>query len=295
MMSSMPSQRRVNPRIAAPVIAGALVVIAILLAAGPFDRGNPRGTGATNQPAGSPTPSPSGSSHGVPPLSLPAAVTTPQGSPTTEVRFTFDSGQPVRYTDTASRLKLHMETAEGGTLTPVPHGGGLAVGFPKPCATYGAAECERAVLTSDPAPFLNPGSREIRYGATVRLPAEATTKGENLLQKGVSTTGVSQFKLQVDGHAGEPSCVMVGVGSHDIYLARSSRTVADGQWHQLTCVRTGDVLAILMDGQPVGSVSIPATLAVKNDLPLQLGGKGVGPGNDQFNGQLDDVYVEIFG
>ena len=70
---------------------------------------------------------------------------------------------------------------------------------------------------------------------------------------------------------------------------------ADGQWHRILCVRTEDSLAVLIDGEQTGSVSIPPSLAVNNDLPLQLGGRGAGPGNDQFNGKLDDVFVEILG
>ena len=35
------------------------------------------------------------------------------------------------------------------------------------------------------------------------------------------------------------------------------------------------------------------TLAIANDLPLRLGGKGIGPDNDQFHGALDAVFVEI--
>jgi len=199
------------------------------------------------------------------------------------------------YADSAGQLSMHVQTAHGGTLALIPHGGGLALRFPAPCAHYGAPECARAVLTSDPAPWLNPGTRDLRYGAMVLLGAGATTKGENILQKGISNIAISQFKLQVDGIEGRPSCVIVGVGSHDIHVALASRSVADGQWHRLDCVRKGDILAVLIDGAAAGTVSIPANLMVRNDLPLQVGGKGAGPGNDQFNGDLDDVYVEIFG
>jgi len=312
----MPPARQLSPRVVASCVVVLVVVLAMVLGlteSNFVDSGNPffdtsaaKGPGGSSSadagkqhrsPAPSAPPSTVPSKEGSTPgsTSPPPMESTPQGTPTTVLHYTFDSSAVTTYTDIASRLTLHEQTAQGATLTAVPHGSGFAVGFPAPCPTYGAPECPRAVLTSEPAPWLNPGARDIRYGASILLAADATTKGENILQKGLSTTGESQFKLQVDGYTGQPSCVMVGINSHDIHVALSSRTVADGAWHQLSCFRTADVLAILMDGQTVGSVLIPATLAINNDRPLEIGGNGSGPGNDQFNGQLDDVFVQILG
>lgn len=222
--------------------------------------------------------SPHGRRSAAPP---PAAVAPdPMG-----VRYLFDGG----YDDQRGILPLRT-TSAGGAIAMVPHDSGRALRFPRPCEHYGAPDCARVVLESGPAPFLNPGTGPIRFGATIQLAAEETTKGANVLQKGYSI-GRSQFKLQVDGHAGYPSCVLVGVGSSRIHAAVADRSVADGQWHRVGCVREGASLTVSVDGVPAGAVSLPTTLSVQNDDPLRVGGKGNSANNDQFNGAVDDVYV----
>ena len=42
-----------------------------------------------------------------------------------------------------------------------------------------------------------------------------------------------------------------------------------------------------------GSTRVPAKLSVTNERPLSIGGKGAFADNDQFNGALDNVWVEI--
>src|SRR3954451_13330940 len=136
------------------------------------------------------------------------------------VRYTFDAG----LADVAGLLPLRV-VSRGGRVTMGDHAGGKAVRFPPPCERYGADDCARVVLDSGPAPFLNPGTGPISFGATVLMASDQTTKGANVLQKGYSV-GRSQFKLQVDGHAGRPSCVLVGVASAQIFAATADRTVA---------------------------------------------------------------------
>jgi hypothetical protein len=201
------------------------------------------------------------------------------------VRYRFDQG----FADDRGVLPLRMSSA-GGAIAMVPHDSGQALRFPRPCEHYGAPDCARVVLESGPATFLNPGTGPIRFGATIQLAAEETTKGANVLQKGFSI-GRSQFKLQVDGRAGHPSCVLAGVGSSQIYTAMADRSVADGRWHRVGCVREGPSLTVSIDDVPAGAVSLPTTLSVHNDDPLRVGGKGNSANNDQFNGTVDDVYV----
>jgi hypothetical protein len=139
---------------------------------------------------------------------------------------------------------------------------------------------------------LNPGRLPIRYGASVRLAADETTKGENVLQKGYSAHG-SQYKLQIDGLPGRPSCVLVDDVRPEIHVALSTISVADGRWHTLECRRSGTALTILVDGITRGATTVPATLSVLNHIPLSVGGKGSFTDNDQFQGALDDVWVQI--
>jgi hypothetical protein len=211
-----------------------------------------------------------------------------------EVRYHFDTGLTGLILDDRAQLPLRAATSAGGALSTVERpGGGLAVRFPSPCTHYGASNCPRATLQSAPVESLNPGAGPLRFGAMLRIAPNETSKGANVVQKGYSTTGGSQFKLQVDGSAGEPSCVLVGTDSPHIYLARSSVSVADRQWHAVDCARSGGLLTLSVDGVVRGGVSLPTTLSVSNNQPLCIGGKGNSPNNDQFVGSLDEVYVAV--
>ncbi len=179
--------------------------------------------------------------------------------------------------------------AHGGAVRQVVHGQGLALAFPAECAT---PVCPHVALQSPSSTDLNPGTRNIAFGADVLLPPAETSKGENIVQKGYSVTS-SQWKLQVDGMAGRPSCVLVGDRDLTIWLVYSSISISDGRWHALQCRRVGGLLAIFVDDVERGRIAIPATLSVRNQRPLSIGAKGVFPNNDQFNGTLDNVWVQI--
>jgi hypothetical protein len=202
-----------------------------------------------------------------------------------------DPGPAVRYGfEGEGHLPLVVQSASGGAVGTETHDGGLAVRFPPPCPQYGDPTCPRAILETSFAS--NPGTGPLRYGATVQLTASETSSGENVLQKGFSH-GHSQFKLQVDGAGGQPSCVLVGTSSPQIYVVTANVSVADGQWHTVECVRTGGSLTVFVDGADSGQAGIPAELSIVNNDPLRIGGKGISPNNDQFHGALDDVFVSI--
>ena len=201
---------------------------------------------------------------------------------TTIADGTFDDGS-------GNKHLLRAVVRNGGAVKLVPHATGQAVEFPRKCATD---DCARLVLQAADAPGLNPGASPLRFGATVRLSPEETGAGENIVQKGYSTAG-GQYKLQVDGLSGKPSCGMSDKSSTTVHLARSRESIADGNWHSLECRRSGATLSIVVDDQVKTSVAIPATLSVVTTQPLSIGGKGVGVDNDQFHGSLDDVWLRI--
>ncbi|MEU4694835.1 LamG domain-containing protein [Actinoplanes sp. NPDC023714] len=184
---------------------------------------------------------------------------------------------------------LRVVSRNGGALKLVPHGAGQAMNFPAKC---GGDTCPRLILQAGDTGDLNPGTRPLRYGAGVLLSPAETGRGENILQKGYSTGG-GQYKLQVDGLSGKPSCGIGDKVGTVVHVARSRTSVADGNWHTLECRRTGPTLAILVDDRLEASVAVPADLAVETDHPFTVGGKGVGPNNDQFHGTLDDLWVQI--
>ncbi|GGQ40599.1 hypothetical protein GCM10010166_04670 [Couchioplanes caeruleus subsp. azureus] len=210
-------------------------------------------------------------------------------APTEVVRYTFDGTAGTLFPDATGGLHpLRTVSSKGGTLTSIAHGDGTALQFPPPCRQE---PCPRVALRAKSSAALNPGRKPIRFGASVLLSRKQTSKGENIVQKGYSARG-SQYKLQIDGTAGKPSCAMVDAQGR-VHIARSSVTVADNAWHTLECRRRGTWLAIRVDGRRRGSTTVPAALSVANAIPLSIGGKGAYRDNDQFQGALDDVWVAI--
>ena len=184
---------------------------------------------------------------------------------------------------------LSLVAGHGGTVRPVVHGPGTALAFPPKCTV---APCPHVALQSPSSADLNPGTRDIAYGADVLLAPGQTSKGQNIVQKGYSTTS-SQWKLQIDGDGGRPSCVLVDDRKPTIRIITSTVSVADGRWHALQCRRSGPTLIVSVDDVPRGAVRVPAQLSVTNSRPLSIGAKGAFDDNDQFNGALDNVWVEI--
>jgi concanavalin A-like lectin/glucanase superfamily protein len=184
---------------------------------------------------------------------------------------------------------LSLIAGHGGWVRPVVHGPGTALAFPSRC-TVGV--CPHVALQSPSSADLNPGTRDIAYGADVLLPPGQTSKGQNVVQKGYSTTS-SQWKLQIDGIDGRPSCVLVDDRKPTIRIVTSAVSVADGRWHAVQCRRSGRALVVYVDNVARGGVTVPAKLSVTNSRPLSIGAKGAYDDNDQFNGALDNVWVQI--
>jgi hypothetical protein len=204
-------------------------------------------------------------------------------------KYTFDTRSGAVLDESGKGHTMALLATHGGALKPVVHGSGRGVEFPLKCT---GKACPHVVLQTPNSADLNPGTRPLAFGATVRLARSQTSKGQNVLQKGYSVTS-SQYKLQVDGLAGRPSCVLVDVKKPTITLVRSAVSVADGTWHTVECRRAATTFSILVDGVPRGTIAIPATLSVTNTSPLSIGGKGAYRDNDQYHGLVDDVWVRI--
>ena len=201
-------------------------------------------------------------------------------------RYGFDGDRP--WADVSGNGH-HLTPFGGNGARPrrVPHGAGQAVLFPAPCTRE---PCHRLILRVLSRPGLNPGARPFRYGATVRLAPRHTTDGQNVLQKGFAAEG-SQYKLQIDGRAGQPSCVLVGEDARTIHLAVAGAGVADGRWHRIECRRDQRALTVLVDGTARTRTPIPPALRIDNAESLNIGGKSAHVHNDQFHGAVDDVWI----
>jgi hypothetical protein len=225
------------------------------------------------------------------------------GPPALTKVLSLDFEQAAGALDTGARIGSAMADGPGGKVElggakqqPLrlvsgrnEHGHGVA--FPAPCPPSVTATCPKAIIQVDDDASLDPGPADYEWGASVLLEAGETSKGSNILQKGFSVGGGSQWKLQVDGVNGHPSCVVVGQGESTIHDVYADVTIADGSWHDVSCHRDAAKLVISVDGKKRGTVAIPKDLTISPAGPMRIGGKSLKPNNDQFFGTLDDVYV----
>ncbi|MBB4748321.1 LamG-like jellyroll fold domain-containing protein [Actinoplanes lobatus] len=217
------------------------------------------------------------------------AVPAHANEPALIAHYSFNARAGALADESGNGHTLRMLSFQGGRVRTVAHGLGAAVAFPGKCIRL---VCPHVVLQSGTSADLNPGTRDIAFGADVMLPPGQTSPGQNIVQKGYSTLN-SQYKLQIDGAAGHPSCVLVDIRQPGIRIARSVVSTADGRWHRVRCQRSGTSLTIYVDNVIRGRTIVPAGLTVFNDQPLSIGSKGAYRDNDQFNGVLDNVWVRI--
>jgi hypothetical protein len=170
---------------------------------------------------------------------------------------------------------------------------GHAVAFPAPCPAERAKTCPKAIIEIYPDASVSPGTADFEWGASVRIDRRETAQGSNIVQKGFSLGGGSQWKVQMDGAKGHPSCVLVGQHDTQIHEVYAEVTIANGKWHDVSCRRAGDELVITVDGSPQKSVLIPRDMTIAPPGPVRIGGKDLKPDNDQYFGSLDNVYVAV--
>lgn len=181
----------------------------------------------------------------------------------------------------------------GGAPQPVAgEGPGTAAKFPGRCEVAG---CPRALVEVPDSAELRPGLRSFEYGASIRLQPYQTSAGANVVQKGRYGDPDGQWKLQVDGLSGRPSCVISGPrdGSYRRAVVKSPRSIADGDWHAVSCQRFPDSVELTVDGVVVGRQPF-AAVQLSSIAPVTIGSKTVNRlDNDQFQGALDDIYLTV--
>ncbi|MEU4557810.1 LamG-like jellyroll fold domain-containing protein [Actinoplanes sp. NPDC023936] len=228
-------------------------------------------------------------------LAAPAAVAAPGEVPPAGLvaRYNFDGGATGgRVADLSGRGgPLTVRSANNGLIAFTTLGAGRIASFPGTCAA-GATTCPKALLEAADDADLDPGARNFKWAASVRVTQAQLSGNANVMQKGVAGTA-SQWKMQISGKAGRAQCVMVAQGTGQKFTATSARPVADGSWHRVVCERAGTALSVSVDGAAGNRVTVPATLAVDNTMPLRVGGPNLQTGGDMYHGQIDDVYVQL--
>ncbi len=202
-------------------------------------------------------------------------------------------------------LSVRMLTHNGGTVESTSSdGSGSAVRFP----AFKASSPPLAVLVvtdETGSDDLAPGTAMFRFGATFNLDSKSAgssvDNGDNLVQRGLFGAR-AQYKIQIDKK--HPSCRVKGAAG--AVHVTATRSVTPGEWYRALCSRDGSTVTLevrrISDGTrwtyrgsgATGSVSPPS------GTPLSIGGKVNDSGrlmtgdSDQFNGRVDDVFVNVF-
>jgi hypothetical protein len=222
------------------------------------------------------------------------------------VLLDFDNEDPLA-TTVAERVSIRSLESGGGQIVQVPSGNGTsALRFP-PYSP--AAPSPRLVLVMNPVgatDLLNPEAKDFSFGADLKLDEVSSGKGDdngdNVLQRGLFSDA-NQYKLQVDKRV--PSCT-VKSGSEQLFV-KFDKGLGEG-WFRVRCAYeagslTLSVSKILTDhveelGKKTESRSIgPVGFSART--PATIGGKLGSNGqlvlhqSDQFNGELDNVFVDV--
>ena len=160
-------------------------------------------------------------------------------------------------------------------------------GFPW-IAADGTPSASQRLHTISDRDALDPGAGTF----VVSLRFRTTTPGRNIVQKGQSTTAGGFWKVEVgDGRNGQVRCLFRGPSGDS--FTHSAGTVADGQWHDLTCINTPTGSYMVIDG--VRRTSTQPSGPINNTKDFVIGGKAscnnVTVMCDYFVGDIDNVRI----
>jgi hypothetical protein len=222
-----------------------------------------------------------------------------------EVNLTFEDADLGSNSGNVSAT-ADVVTANGGSIENAPgEDGGTAASFP----SFAADDPPLAAMTvvdDSGADDLSPGTADFRFGVDFlldqRSEGASSDNGNNLIQRGLYGAGM-QYKLQVDGN--RLSCRVAG--SDGAVTVRSSHVVGSGVWYRAACARSGtdvSLRVIRLSDQATWDDSASGRIgtleAPDRSTALSVGGKVDADGNlvsrssDQFNGRLDNAFVNVF-
>ncbi|SDS15838.1 LamG-like jellyroll fold domain-containing protein [Actinoplanes derwentensis] len=229
----------------------------------------------------------------LPLLGAPASAAAEPTGPGLVARYNFDGGTSEgKINDLSGRgAALTLRGSNNGQVSILTEGAGRFAAFPAICAAA-VSNCAKALLETPDRPDLDPGTRNFKWAASVRLTAGQLSGNANVMQKGVANAE-SQWKMQVTSKTGRAQCVLVARGSAQTFTATSARPVADGSWHRVACERANGSLAVAVDGVTTGRVTVPATVGVDNAMPMRVGGPNLAGSGDMYHGQIDDIYIQL--
>jgi hypothetical protein len=226
-------------------------------------------------------------------LGTPAIAAVEPTGPALVARYNFDGGATDgKVSDLSGRgTALTIRGSANGQVAITTEGVNRFASFPGICAAT-APTCAKALLEAPDDADLDPGTRNFKWAASVRLTTAQLSGNANIMQKGVANAE-SQWKMQVTGRTGRAQCVLVARTTGQTFSVLSARPVADGNWHRIVCERTNGTLSVSVDGVAGARTTVPATVSVDNMMPLRVGGPNFAKDSDMYHGQIDDIYAQL--
>jgi hypothetical protein len=149
---------------------------------------------------------------------------------------------------------------------------------------------------------LNPGAADFSWSVTLSMSAPPTPVGEtyDVLRKGLVTNKGGDYKLEVKNVKGKAvaRCVAKTIragGTKVLASIQGTRTLADGQPHVVTCLKTSTGITLRVDSLAPRVKTYAGGLgSVSNAADLALGAKAettATTGFDWFQGEIFDAWV----
>lgn len=151
-----------------------------------------------------------------------------------------------------------------------------------------------SVATVRDSNTLDPGTATLRVTAHVRFttPPSSSVGDYDLVRKGLAGTTGGYWKMEIfPPYAGGPGtafCQYQDAAKKSASI-RSSRNLADGAWHTITCIKTATNIQLVVDGTTT-SKSV-ALASISNSSAMSIGAKP--GGGDRYLGDMDEVSVTI--
>jgi hypothetical protein len=150
------------------------------------------------------------------------------------------------------------------------------------------------ITVPDDDDSLDPFDADITVTAWVSLTGPLSDDSYDIVRKGLGNTPGGDWKMEIkniknQGAVGKLKCTFRGdPGNWVMKTARPD--IIDGQPHKLECIKTANsVIAVVDGGKRFTKSEAAGTIA--NNGQVMLGSKV--PGDDEYNGVLDEVSVEI--
>ncbi|GAA2700112.1 hypothetical protein GCM10010429_02500 [Micromonospora olivasterospora] len=141
---------------------------------------------------------------------------------------------------------------------------------------------------------LVPASDDFNPGAgdfSISIRYRTTRSFGNIMQKGQGGTAGGYWKFEAP--AGKPRCMFRG-GDGSTRTGYTGTSLADGQWHTVTCNRTATYVEMWVDGVRTSRLTGP-TGTIANNWQFAIGGKsfcdGVDVTCDYFAGDIDWIRL----